>query len=116
MIATIDTDRFDGDGTWVAFDYRDGFGRARSGFVVRYDGRFHAFRNLCPHWSTPLDADGDDLFDTATGEIVCQTHGARFDAESGECVAGPCRGQSLERLSAEVDGDRVVVKRSGLDL
>ncbi|MFP6798982.1 MAG: Rieske (2Fe-2S) protein, partial [Pseudomonas sp.] len=35
--------------------------------------------------------------------IQCATHGALFLIESGECVAGPCAGQSLQELAIRED-------------
>lgn len=114
MLAAIEASRLEGDGQTVGFEYRDSFGRTRQGLVVRHGGEYVAFRNHCPHWSTPLTEGGDGVFDAATGELVCQTHGARFDAETGECLVGPCRGQSLEKLRVDREDDRLVIRRSGL--
>lgn len=116
MLAVIDTDRLSRNGQVVSFEYRDAFGRNRLGFVVRHDGDYHAFENLCPHWSTPLDADGPRLYDETTGELICQTHGARFEPTTGECVAGPCFGESLSRLSVELRDGRLIVREAGLQL
>jgi len=35
--------------------------------------------------------------------IQCATHGALFLIESGECIAGPCAGQSLTALPGRED-------------
>ena len=115
MLASIPIEEFDTTPT-VHFDYDDAFGRSRRGVVIHHDGDFFAFRNLCPHWSTPLDEDGPGLFDPATSELVCQTHGARFELTTGRCTTGPCRGQSLESLSVDVDDEdnRVVIRRGEL--
>ena len=115
MLASIPINAFD-DTAVVTFDYDDAFGRACTGIVVRHNGQFHAFRNRCPHWSTPLDDDGPTPFDPATGEWVCQTHGARFESSTGRCVSGPCRGESLTKFAVEIEDDRVVVRRQGLDI
>ncbi len=32
------------------------------------------------------------------GRIICQTHAAVFDAETGLCLSGPCAGESLRDI------------------
>jgi len=41
--------------------------------------------------------------------LVCSTHGALFEPGTGYCVAGPCRGASLERLDVRERDGRVVL-------
>ncbi len=113
-LATVPLDEVDNDGDVVRFEYRDRFDRLWGGFVLRFGGQLYAYQNRCPHRGTPLDADGDRLFDGM--DIICATHGARFEPDGGRCVAGPCAGDQLRRLSVGVDGDRVVIDRPGLSL
>ena len=40
----------------------------------------------------------DRFLDESGSLLQCATHGALFLIESGECVAGPCAGQSLRPL------------------
>ncbi len=71
-----------------------------------------AYVNSCPHWNLHLDDSHDNIWD---GErLVCSVHGAEFDPNSDDCVAGPCQGASLTPLIAEVDGESVRVFLSGL--
>src|SRR5216110_3059479 len=68
-------------------------------FVVRRRG-FHAYRNACPHWeSTPLPWRKDAYLNADATRIVCSAHGAQFDIATGECLLGPCVGQSLTRVA-----------------
>lgn len=68
-------------------------------FVVRRNG-LHAYRNVCPHWANTSMAWRKDAFLNAdASRIVCAAHGAQFDIASGECLIGPCIGQSLTRVS-----------------
>ena len=76
-------------------------GVARDAFVVRYRGRTHAYVNSCRHQSLPLDFGDAHFFDDAYDALVCCHHGARYRPESGECVAGPCRGARLTPLAVE---------------
>ena len=44
-----------------------------------------------------------------TGMVVCAAHGACFTIPAGECIAGPCRGDRLRELPAEVRADPQVI-------
>jgi nitrite reductase/ring-hydroxylating ferredoxin subunit len=73
--------------------------------LVRRAGKVHAYRNRCPHRGIPLEWQSDQFLDASGSLIQCATHGALFLIESGECVAGPCAGQSLVALPyREQDG------------
>lgn len=73
-------------------------------FVVRRGG-LHAYRNVCPHWANTSMAWRKDAFLNAdASRIVCSAHGAQFDIATGECLLGPCIGQSLTRVPL-IEGD-----------
>lgn len=73
--------------------------------LVRREGQVYAYRNRCPHRGIPLEWQPDQFLDVSGSLIQCATHGALFVIESGECVAGPCAGQSLAALPCrEQDG------------
>ena len=78
-------------------------------FVVREDDQVFGYVNSCPHLGTPLNWDGDRFISDDSGLILCATHGALFEIEDGECVSGPCAGQSLEAASVSVDAEGRVV-------
>jgi nitrite reductase/ring-hydroxylating ferredoxin subunit len=81
-----------------------------AGFAVRYCGTVRAFVNRCPHANTELDWNPGEFFDESGLYLICSTHGALFEPGNGKCVAGPCRGASLEPLAvAEHDG-QVILK------
>ena len=77
------------------------------GFVVRRDGEVFAYRNSCPHTGSPLDWVDHQFLDIEGALIQCAVHDARFLIESGECVFGPCPGESLEALPIRVQHDNV---------
>ena len=77
------------------------------GFAIRYMGKACAFVNRCPHLGTELDWEPGEFFDVAGVYLVCSTHGAIFDPNTGLCVAGPCRGASLEPLAIREQGGQV---------
>src|SRR3954471_3920344 len=72
------------------------------GFLINYRGGFHAYVNRCRHMTTPLDFVRYKFFTDDGRHLVCLTHGALYDPESGVCVDGPCKGQSLYPLPVRV--------------
>ena len=70
----------------------DGFNQ--SVLLLRKGDTVRAFLNLCPHAGRPLDI-APGRFIVEDGYLICAAHGACFTIPDGECVAGPCRGQSL---------------------
>lgn len=64
-------------------------------FVVRFQGQPRAFVNRCAHKWVELDWEEGRFFDFTGQFLVCATHGALYDPDSGLCIAGPCRGASL---------------------
>lgn len=82
-------------------------------FAVRKDGQLYAYRNRCPHRGIPLEWLPDQFLDHSASLIQCATHGALFLIESGECVAGPCAGQSLQELVIREDEQGIWVELAG---
>jgi nitrite reductase/ring-hydroxylating ferredoxin subunit len=60
-----------------------------------------AFYNVCRHLPVPLSI-GAEL-PLEDGDLVCQTHGARFRTDDGACVEGPCEGDALEPVPVVVE-------------
>lgn len=77
------------------------------GFVVRRDGECFAYRNSCPHTGSPLDWIEHQFLDLDGALIQCSTHDARFLIDTGECVFGPCPGQSLEPLTIALRDEEI---------
>jgi len=89
------------DGQARGFD-RGGHRRDRI-FMVRRGETVVAYRDACPHfgdtpmaWRTDAYLNGDGTY------IACHSHGALFDIATGECIQGPCLGQSLRRVEVMV--------------
>ena len=80
---------------------------AEKGFAVRHAGAACAFVNRCPHLGTELDWQPGEFFEESGLYLVCSTHGALFEPDTGFCVAGPCRGASLEPLQVREHGGQV---------
>ena len=79
------------------------------GFAVRFDGEVCAFVNRCPHLGTELDWQPGEFFEEAGLYLVCSTHGALFEPASGFCVAGPCRGATLQPIRVEERNGQVFI-------
>ena len=84
-------------------------GRAVAGFIVNHDGRYYAYVNRCPHAGTPLDWWPNEFFTEDGRFLICATHGAVFEPDTGRCVEGPCPGAGLEPLPIANHGESLVV-------
>ncbi len=76
-------------------------------FVVRREDQYYAYRNSCPHLGVELNWLEDQFLDIDDSLIQCSTHGALFIIESGECIAGPCLGASLQSVAVCVKNDEL---------
>lgn len=77
-------------------------GEPQSLILRRHGEQLKAWLNICPHAGRRLDwAPGRFLVDQ--GRLVCAAHGASFEMDGGECVAGPCKGASLVAVAVTVD-------------
>ena len=84
-------------------------GRTVEGFVVNHAGGYHAYVNRCAHVGTPLDLWPNEFFTEDGQWLICATHGAVYEPDSGRCTAGPCLGDALIRLPLRREGDAIVV-------
>jgi nitrite reductase/ring-hydroxylating ferredoxin subunit len=65
-----------------------------------------AWHNVCPHAGRRLDWAPGKFLLGKDGGLICAVHGATFELQRGECVAGPCKGQALRAVvTTVVDGD-----------
>ncbi len=81
--------------------------------VLYRDGdEVRAWINVCPHAGRQLDWAPGQFLKSKDGLLVCAAHGASFELSGGQCVAGPCRGESLRAVEVEVRDGAVWLKRS----
>ena len=81
-------------------------GDAESLIVHRVGANARAWLNVCPHAGRRLDWAPGQFLKSKDGHLVCAAHGASFELVRGDCVAGPCRGDSLRRVAVEIrDGE-----------
>lgn len=69
--------------------------------LTRLGDRVQAFHNECPHAGRRLDW-APNRFLMEHGHVICASHGAAFTLDTGLCVGGPCRGQSLHPFPVKV--------------
>ena len=77
------------------------FGQGAPAFAIRYAGRVHGYLNRCAHVAMELDWQEGVFFDSAGRDLLCSTHGATYDAQSGRCLGGPCKRTPLVKLCVE---------------
>jgi len=77
-------------------------GDAESLIVYRDGDHVRAWLNICPHAGRRLDWAPGQFLKSKDGYLVCAAHGASFELTGGECVAGPCRGESLRAVEVSV--------------
>jgi nitrite reductase/ring-hydroxylating ferredoxin subunit len=80
------------------------------GFVVHYQGELHAYLNRCPHAGHLLNWQSNSFFAPEGSLLICTSHGALFRANTGECIAGPCVGQSLRSIEIEVVDGQILLR------
>ncbi|MBB4953636.1 nitrite reductase/ring-hydroxylating ferredoxin subunit [Agrobacterium vitis] len=85
--------------------------------VLKRNGRLHGWLDSCPHFAggTPMAWKSNAYLNGDGTHLACHSHGALFEMETGECVLGPCLGQSLTRVNLQVTdaGDVVITEHPG---
>ena len=79
------------------------------GFVVRTDENVWGFVNRCPHAGHPLNLQPHRFLTPGRELILCSSHGALFDRQTGFCMAGPCSGQSLTSVPLKIEAGYVML-------
>ncbi|HYG04864.1 MAG TPA: Rieske (2Fe-2S) protein [Stenotrophomonas sp.] len=82
-------------------------GEVESLVLYRDGAQVRAWLNICPHAGRRLDWAPGQFLKTAQGQLVCAAHGAAFELEQGNCVAGPCRGDRLRAVGVTLVGDEI---------
>ena len=70
--------------------------------VIRQGDQVLTYQNSCPHIGTPLDFMPGQFLDVNREHILCSTHGALFRIDDGHCISGPCAGDALTPIKADV--------------
>ena len=90
-------------GEAVSFDVTYG-GQTCRAFAIRYGGGVHAYLNRCTHVSMEMDWQPNRFFDDSGRWLLCGTHGAVYEPDTGTCGGGPCRGGLVKIALSEQDG------------
>ena len=83
----------------------------RGAFLIRYEGQFYGYLNRCLHVPMELDYDTNDFFTGDGCHLLCQTHGALYEPETGHCTGGPPIGLSLFPVKIAVRGTAVYLEQ-----
>ncbi|SAL33885.1 Rieske (2Fe-2S) protein [Caballeronia concitans] len=87
-------------GAGVRVDAKEASGEAVV-FFVRYDGKPYGYLNRCAHVPMELDWAEGQFFESSGLYLMCATHGAIYEPDTGKCVGGPCRGGRLRPVNVE---------------
>jgi nitrite reductase/ring-hydroxylating ferredoxin subunit len=68
-------------------------------FVVRYGQEPRAYLNRCAHLPMELDWTEGEFFESSGLYLMCATHGALYEPDTGHCAGGPCRGGRLHAIN-----------------
>ncbi len=93
----------------IRFVVPDSSGDDAPAFAVRYRGRVYAYINRCAHIQVELDWQHGHFFDSDGEYLMCATHGALYDPETGHCIAGPCKDAKLSSLDVKEEGDEIFI-------
>lgn len=79
------------------------------GFVVRRGDEVFAYQNFCVHVGHPLNWSPNKFLTKDKTAIICASHGATYNIETGDCFAGPGSGKTLRKLAVAVRNGTVYV-------
>jgi len=84
-------------------------------FAVKKNGAIYVYQNACPHLGIQLEWQPDQFLDIDESMIQCSSHGALFRIEDGECLMGPCQGESLIALDFTINDGEIDVTLPNAD-
>ena len=79
-------------------------GQTCRAFASRYQGQAHGSLNRCAHVAMEMDFQPNRFFDISGDWLICATHGALYQPQTGQCRGGPCRGGLIKITLSEGDG------------
>ena len=79
------------------------------GFVVRQGDAVYAYQNFCMHVGHPLNWMPDAFLTKDRSAIMCASHGALYEIDTGLCFAEPCTGKVLRTVETEVRDGTIYV-------
>ena len=85
-------------------------------FAVRFRGVAYAYVNRCSHMDLKLNFLHADFFDVDNKLLICSTHGALYEPESGRCRGGPCNGLGLLPVAVAEHGGALWLTEPGVGM
>ena len=85
-------------------------------FAIKKREQIFLYLNRCPHMYVPLNWEPDKFLNNSGDLIQCSTHGALFDIENGECLQGPCAGQSLQAIEYKINEGNIYIDETDLEI
>ena len=83
-------------------------------FGVKKRDEIFLYLNRCPHLGLPLEWEANSFMDTEGLYIKCANHGAFFIVENGECIQGPCQGDSLWSIDFRIEDQHILIDEEEL--
>ena len=81
------------------------------GFVVRKGDQVFAYQNFCVHVGHPLNWSPGKFLTKDKSALICASHGATYEIETGFCYAGPGNGRTLQKVDVAVRDGVINVTR-----
>ena len=78
-------------------------GNLKKIIIVRTEKGVLAYINSCPHIGAPLDLRPGQFLSHNKENIVCSTHGALFQIDTGLCIFGPCKDAYLQSIPITIE-------------
>lgn len=85
-------------------------GREEEGFIVNHGGSLYAYINRCCHVPMSMDWIENRFMTEDKQYILCATHGACYQPDTGECVSGPPFGKFLTPVPLTISGQEVIAR------
>ena len=79
--------------------------------VLRRCDEAWAYRNVCPHFSIPLNYEPNTFWTYDAEWVMCAHHSAMFRFEDGACVDGPCEGAALTPVVIRIERGQVFIEQ-----
>lgn len=80
-----------------------------TGFAIRYNNNVYAYINQCQHVPVELDWNEGQFFTSSQDYLICATHGAQYEPDTGQCVYGPCVGKRLTNIPVIEENDEIII-------
>jgi nitrite reductase/ring-hydroxylating ferredoxin subunit len=83
-------------------------GNAKMLIAVRRGDSAYIYINSCPHIGAPLDLQPGNFLTHDKKHLLCSTHGALFEIDTGHCTFGPCKDDHLEVLPIKIENGEIL--------